>query len=234
MVVFSVVLLQPKYEGNIGFVARAMKNFGLRHLYLIDGEAPMGSEAYARASHASEILDNAKPLDFDDLFEKFDLVVGTTGISKKSPTSPRAALSPTEFSKRIKRMKGKGALVFGREDIGMKNEELERCDLVVSIPTSEEYPILNISHAASIIFYELFKDKVKEDNFMTEEAIGEEKEAMISRFSELLDALGYPKFKKKVIVRMFRRLMGRAPITGREAHTLAGVFRESKREIERQ
>ncbi len=232
MAEFSVVLVEPKYEGNIGFIARAMKNFGIEKLYLVNPPVKLEDEAYSRASHAGDVLDNASFIDFDSLQQTFDFIVGTTGISKTDRSSLRKLLTPTELADKMQDVDGDVALLFGREDIGLKNEEQEICDLVVNIPASDEYPILNISHAATIIFYELFKDGNNE-GVAASEALGEEKEAMLANFSTLLNALEYPNFKKKIIKRMFRRLVGRAVITGREAHRLAGVFRRSVREIKR-
>jgi len=232
MAKFSVVLVEPKYEGNIGFISRAMKNFGIKKLYLVDPQVKLEDEAYSRASHASDVLDRAHRLSFNDLPGEFDFIVGTTGISKTDRSSLRKLLTPTELADKVQDVEGSVALLFGREDIGLKNEEQEICDLIVNIPASDEYPILNISHAATIIFYELFKDKNNVRNAVPE-ALGKEKEAMLANFSTLLDSLEYPNFKKKIIKRMFRRLVGRATITGREAHRLAGVFRKSARETKR-
>ena len=205
---FSVVLVEPKYEGNIGFISRAMKNFGIKKLYMINPRVKLGDEAYSRAAHAGEVLDNASLIDLKNLQQMFDFVVGTTGISKNDTSSLRKLLTPSELSEKMSNLKGDVALLFGREDIGLKNEELEICDLVVKIPASDDYPILNISHAACIVFYELFKDDDKEGD-VTVEALGVEKEAMLANFSDLLDSLEYPNFKKKIIKRMFRRLVGR-------------------------
>lgn len=232
MAKFSVVLVEPKYEGNIGFISRAMKNFGIEKLYLVGPRVKLGDEAYSRASHAGDVLDNAQRLSFNDLPGEFDFIVGTTGISKTDRSSLRKLLTPTELADKMQDVDGSVALLFGREDIGLKNEEQEICDLVVNIPASDEYPILNISHAATIIFYEIFKDG-NNVGLAAPEALGVEKEAMLANFSTLLDSLGYPNFKKKIIKRMFRRLVGRAVITGREAHRLAGVFRRSAMEIKR-
>ncbi len=226
MAEFSVVLVEPKYEGNIGFIARAMKNFGIKRLYLVDPRVDLSDEAYSRAAHAGDILDNARRIKFKDIPTEFDFIVGTTGISKIDRSSLRNLLSPEELSNSIRDVNGRITLIFGPEDTGLTNEEQEICDIVVNIPAREEYPILNISHAACIIFYELFKER-NEENSATPEALGEEKEAMMTHFSNMLDSMDYPNFKKKIIKRMFRRLMGRAAITGREAHRLAGVFRES-------
>ena len=88
--------------------------------------------------------------------------------------------------------------LFGREGDGLTNQELELCDLVVSIPTHESYPILNITHAAAIIFYELFKTQKKYPVENLDEASLEEKKGLIDYADEVLDKLDYPPHKKKV------------------------------------
>jgi len=130
----------------------------------------------------------------------------------------------------MKDVKGEIAIVFGREDIGMLNEELGLCDLVITIAASREYPVLNISHAAGIVFYELFRENEKKSERrerLKRVAKREEKEALLERLSLLLETIKYPKFKKEVALRIFKRVIARSGISGREAHTLAGIFKEA-------
>lgn len=231
MVRISIVLVEPKHEGNIGFIARTMCNFELDDLVLVDPLTELGEEARSCAKHGKEVLERARRMEFESLWEEFDFVIGTTSTRKLDPRSPRVAISPEELVSRLKEVDGKLAILFGREDEGLSNEQLERCDVVVSIPASESYPVLNISHAAAILFYELFeRAEVKLPKKM-ERASGKEKEVLIHNLSLLLDVLNYPKFKKDVALRMFRKVTGRAFITAKEARALTGVFKKARRRV---
>ncbi len=119
------------------------------------------------------------------------------------------------------------AVVLGREDTGLLQEELARCDLLIHIPADREYPTLNLSHAAAIIFYELFGDSVKKPT----PADGSDKERMFAYFDELLDAINYPEHRREGTSVMFRRMMGRAVPTKWEYNTILGVFKDSVKRI---
>ncbi len=122
----------------------------------------------------------------------------------------------------MEEMEGIVGIIFGRENYGLYNVELEKCDTVITIPTSEEYPVMNISHSASIIFYELFFSKGIDKH--TREASGFEKDKVLKHFTQLLDAVEYPEHRKKKTTVMFQRILGRAVLSKWEFHTLMGVF----------
>ena len=127
---------------------------------------------------------------------------------------------------------GNIGLVFGREGNGLSNQEISLCDVVVSIPTHESYPILNVTHAAAIIFYEIFKKENMYPSENMEEASKIEKESLISTMNEIIDKLDYPPHKSKNASTVFRRVLGRSFISGREAHTLKGALRRIKMRID--
>lgn len=218
-----VVLVNPKHDGNIGAVARVMGNFDLTDLWLVE-PCQITEEAYKRAKHAVYILESASIVNnLDDALKGCSLVVGTSGISTPSEKNfLRLALTPRDFSEKIKANEGRLALLFGREDYGLSQDELRRCDILVRIPTSQQYPILNISHAAAIIFYEIFLAGVLSS--LPTQASEVEKEKLYEFFSELLDAIGYPDFRRERTEVMFRRLIGRAVPTRWEFYTLMGVI----------
>ncbi|UCE37674.1 MAG: RNA methyltransferase [Thermoplasmata archaeon] len=220
---YRVILAEPKFEGNIGAVARTMKNFGLDELVLVN-PCEIGDECLKRAKHANEVVENAQIYEtLDDALKGLDYIVGTSGFSTKSDKKHlRKNLDPREFASKMEEMEGEVGIIFGRENYGLYNMELEKCDTVITIPTSEEYPVMNISHSASIIFYELFFGKGIERH--TREASGFEKDKVMEHFSQLLDAVDYPEHRKKKTTVMFQRIMGRAVLSKWEFHTLMGVF----------
>src|SRR6266542_431886 len=112
-----VVLVEPKNEGNVGAVARAMKNFGAEDLVLVR-PCRLGAEARKRAMHGVDILDAAKTVaDLESAVNRADLIVGTSGVNTLSEKRfTRIAMTPRDLARRIARTQGTVALLFGRED----------------------------------------------------------------------------------------------------------------------
>ena len=228
---FCVVLVEPKYDGNVGAVARAMKNFGLRELLLVK-PCQIGEEARRRAMHGLDVLESAKTFDdLDEAIKNADMVVGTTGIDTKSEKKfLRIPMTPKEFADRAKDVAGRVAVLFGREDFGLLNGELRKCDLLVTIPTDSEYPILNVAQAAVIVFYELFQKPGKRGG---RQASAMEKEKLHEALVNLLSITNYPSHKLERTKIMFRRMMGRAAPSKWEFHALMGVLTRATNRIRR-
>ncbi len=223
-----VILVEPKYAGNAGAVARVMKNFGFKNLILVNPAFSLNEDECRKfAMHAQEIIDNAELLDsFDEALEKVDYMVGTTSIeSRDDKHHLRKVFLARDFAKEIYKMEGRVGIAFGREDYGLLNEEIKKCDLLVKIPTSDEYPSLNLSHAVCILLYELFVSKYEPREVLL--ADGREKEKMYEFFDEFLDAINYPVYKKENTRILFRRVIGRAMLSKWEYHTLMGVFKKA-------
>lgn len=220
---FRVVLVEPLNDGNVGAIARSMRNFGLEDLYLVRPCA-IGEEATKRAMHGIDILRNAKTvLDESDALAGVDFVAATSGVSTSNEKNfTRIALTADEFSDKMRGSQGTVALLFGREDFGLDRELIKKCDFLVTIPANPEYSILNISHAAAILFYELFAAGV--EKWEPRKAGNVEKEKLYEYFSMLLDSIDYPPHKKEKTKVMFRRLIARSVPTTWEFHTLMGVI----------
>ena len=231
---YYVILAEPKFSGNVGAIARAMKNFGLSSLILVN-PCEVGEEAYQRAMHAKDVLENAQTHEnLDSALKGLDYVVGTTGFDTgKDKKHLRKNLTPEAFTSKMQDMEGTVGIMFGREDYGLYNEELEKCDAVVTIPTSRDYPILNISHAATIVFYELFNADIGGGTRAIKQASGFEKDKMLAQFTDFLDVIEYPEHKKKKTIVMFQRILGRAVLSKWEFHTLMGVFGGAVKVLER-
>ncbi|MFW6145029.1 MAG: RNA methyltransferase, partial [Candidatus Natronoplasma sp.] len=229
-----VVLVEPQTPGNIGAVARLMGNFSFSGMYLVE-PVSIDDEAEARAMHAKNLLEKAEIVeDRERLLQKFDLVVGTTGVhTEKEKKFLRKAETPEEFVNSVKDHDGEIALVFGREDTGLSNEELKNCDRLVRIPSSEDYPILNLSHAVGIVLYEVFKEMgasaVRNEDKMSEAS---ERERLIEVFSQVLETSGYPEHKREKTEIMFRKILGRAVLTKWEYHRMMGVFSQLLKMLE--
>jgi len=223
---YKVVLVEPKSPGNVGAVARAMKNFGLSRLALVN-PCELDETAKKRAKHANDVLKAAKTYkSLKAATRRSAFVVATSGIiSRNDKHFIRHPLTPREIAWRAARVKGEVALVFGREDYGLYNDELLLADILVNIPTSEKYPIMNISHACAVLFYELYLPQTTAVELIETSKL--EKERLNRFFADLLDAVEYPNHRKEKTKIMFRKLMGRAVPTKWEFYTLAGIVKDA-------
>ncbi|AEH07402.1 TrmJ/YjtD family RNA methyltransferase [Methanothermococcus okinawensis] len=227
-----VILVNPKYSGNVGAIARNMMNFGVNELRIVGSKDILNDEAYIRAVHAKEILNNAKFYDnLNDATQDIDFIVGTSGAVSGDRNLKRVPITPHELAEKYKIVDGTMGIVFGREDDGLSNKELELCDLFVSIPTSEKYPIMNLSHAVSIILYELYVSSLnKPYNVNMREASKLEKDVLLNIFNEFVDKNEYiPEYRKELCKTIFKRIISRAFISGKEANTLMCAFKEKNK-----
>ncbi|MEE9173354.1 MAG: TrmJ/YjtD family RNA methyltransferase [Thermoplasmata archaeon] len=234
MVVFSVVLVDPLVAGNVGAIARSMANFGLRDLVLVH-PCSLGEEAYKRARHGGDILRAARyPQNLEEALLGADLSVGTTGIrSEKEETFHRQTVTPWEVAEKLYHYEGTVALILGRENYGLLNEELNLLDIVVNVPCDPRYPVMNVSHAATILFHELHKVSSPSKAPGRRLATGFEKEKLMEAFHELLRTTRYSRHKRRRSEVMFRRLIGRALPTKWEFHALMGVLRGASKTVRR-
>ena len=145
-----IVFVECETPGNIGFLARTMANFGLKNLVLINPPT-LTNEAYYQATHGKYIVENAKIYPSLDSFyqsQRIDFKVASTGMAGGSYNLSRIPIKPEELGKSMN-VSNKIAILFGREGNGLTNEEIENCDICVSIPTDPTYPIMNISHGTA-------------------------------------------------------------------------------------
>lgn len=231
----AVVVVDAETPGNVGTIARAMKNFGFEDLLLVDPpELDPDGEAYGYAGQAREdILPEATETTFDAVVSAYH-TVGFTAIPNEDGSSHVRFpyLTPAELADRLATESGPTALVFGRERTGLYNEELAALDRVCSIPADPDYPVLNLGQAATIALYEL-RNVALEDPHLPERepswATAEEVERFHDHVAEFLETIDYPAEKRSKTERLVRRLIGRTSPTGRELTTLRGVMRRAAR-----
>lgn len=225
---FFVILVEPKYAGNVGAVARIMKNLGFSNLVIVNPAFNIQNDECRKfAMHAQDIIDNAIILkNFKEALSKVDYMAGTSAIeSKNDKHHLRKSFTPKKFAEEIYKMEGKIGIAFGREDYGLLNEEIKDCDLLIKIPASDAYPTLNLSHAVCIVLYELFVNRYKPKEVLL--ADGKEKEKLYEFFDLLLQEINYPDFKMEKTSILFRRIIGRAMLSKWEYHTLMGVLKKA-------
>ncbi|MDS0277025.1 RNA methyltransferase [Halomicroarcula sp. S1AR25-4] len=235
----AVAVVDAETPGNVGTIARSMKNFGLSELLLVDPpELDPDGEAYGFAGQArKDILPEAREVTFDYLVENYHTVACTATTNEDASNHVRyPAKTPSELADSLAGVDSDTCLVFGRERVGLTNDELARLDELCSIPAAADYPVLNLGQAATIVLYELRSVTVERDQHPEElHARADERalEGLHGEFETFLDAIGHPAEKQAKTQRMFRRLLGRAHPTGRETRTLRGLFRRARQRIDR-
>jgi len=236
----DVVLVRPKEDGNVGAVARLARNFGADRLVLVAARAKVGTVARRRAMAGLPLLQAATRVrTFDQGIREADFVIGTTDLSTgRSNAYLRRSVSPERLGEMVRTLEGRVAIVFGPEDNGLSREELLRCDLIVHIPARREFPTLNLSHAAAIVLYAVHRARGPSDPETTPapeviELNGPEKELFLERLGELLTRTGYPAHKRRGLILLFRRVLGRATPSEAELRMMLGLFKSYGRALDR-
>ncbi len=246
---FSIILIQPEHASNVGAVARAMANFGVNKLFVVQPICDVrGNDAIQYAKHAREILKKAVVVHSLADVKAHTLVattsqVGTDYHVARNPISPRQ-LASILLATNLSGNKHVG-IVFGREGEGLHNDEIAQCDLVVTIPSSKEYGTLNLSHAVAVVLYELFQARVGQESERSHNksvkdkefqktttshivyAAKSERDRILFMLDDALDNMGFANELKKNTQRIiWKHLLAKACLTKREAQGLMGFLRK--------
>jgi len=227
----SIVLYKPKYAGNIGSVARAAKNMGIRTIVVV-GTADYDREAMEqRSTHlAADVLDQIQYFEsIEETLGGFNYIVGTTarlGKARGPFVSPRAAAQNIADLSH----KNKIALLFGPEDKGLANDQLRLCHSVVTIPTSREFTSLNLSQAVMILCYEIFIASSAAGTPVEATpklALSSETEGMYQQIKDLLAKIDFlnPENPEYWMLDL-RRFFSRSGLLSREVKIIRGICRQ--------
>jgi len=233
----AVILVEPSHPGNIGAAARAMKNMGLSDLRLVRPARFPDAEATARASGADDILHRAGVYaGLDEALAGVQWVVGTTARDRAISYPVQ---TPAEAASGLVARAEDGrpsAILFGRERSGLSNEELDRCDRLVRIPTAA-YSSLNLAQAVQILAYEVFMaaDAARRaalDGAEAAVAGGEVMEGLFQHFERVIRDVSFldPQNPKRTFRRM-RRILQRAQLGEAEVAFLRGFLAACEKRI---
>lgn len=228
----SIILIEPKTSGNIGAIARVAKNFGYSEIVLIEPKCSIDEDAKKRAMHASDVLENAK-IKTKKYLGTYDLLIGTTAQVGSNYNVSRAPLTPKDVARRIHSSKyvnkKKIGIVFGREDDGLHNDEIEMCQMIMKIPTSSKYPTMNLSHSVAIVLYEIFlaqanirKEKPLDIVYPTKK----EYDILFKRLCKDIKMLGIRDEKAETQKKVWKRIFAKAILTKRELVTIHGFLKK--------
>ncbi len=237
-----IVLVNTTHPGNIGGVARAMKNMGLVELYLVAPRKFPDEQAQWRAASAVDVLDSAVVVnDLEAAVADCQYIVGTSARDRRIPWP---TLDPRRCAEKIAERNNSGAkvaVVFGREDRGLTNAELQQCQLHLNIPSHEDYTSLNLAMAVQIVTYELRMLAVAEAlpdfaeaGWDTPFATAENMERYYEHLEETLVQLGFlnPAAPRQLMTRL-RRLYSRITPDEMELNILRGVLSETQKTVKK-
>jgi tRNA (cytidine32/uridine32-2'-O)-methyltransferase len=245
----QIVLVNTSHPGNIGGVARAMKNMCLDQLVLVDPVQFPHAQATARASGADDVLNKARVYPtLDEGLADCDLVFGASARLRRL-SWPQ--VEPREFVKQVYAQPPgtRIAIVFGREHSGLTNDELERCHYLLNIPSNPDYSSLNIAAAVQVIAYEVHMHwhalqagledaSSKEDDISLDGepfASAQDMERFYEHFYEMLTQIGFLQTEHpRKMMRRLRRLFNRARLDRVELNILRGILTTIQKRLNQQ
>ena len=214
----KIILIETSNSGNIGSTLRAMKTMGFGNLCLVNPKKFPSEEVTALAANASDLIDTVEVVNsLDEALDGCNLVVGTSSRDRKVPWPNESIISASPKIIAEADKDNTVAILFGREDRGLTNDELQRCNLHVRIPANEDYPVLNVAMSVQVICYQLLIDKTlcsevkKNTHWDVPLAESNHVERLIKHFVEVAAELevfnkGNPRQIGARIKRMFTRI----------------------------
>jgi len=223
------VLVEPRSGGNVGAAARALKNLGFHRLEVVNPRCdPKGSEAMRMAVDAADLLSEL-PVHrgLDQALGRATTVIGTSRRTGKHRRPHRRLDEAAEDLARLAAA-GETAVLFGREDHGLSDVELDRCTHLVHLPAAEVYPSFNLAQSVLLVAYELRRARLRpsgpDRDPPTAPAGHDEREAMYRHLQRSLTTIGFLKPQSsEVIMRQIRRALGRAELSPSEVRILRGI-----------
>ena len=226
------ILVEPSHPGNIGAAARAIGTMGFRNLTLINPEKHPHPESRARSSGALDILLNAKVFNtLDEAIADSSLVIGTTARQRRISVPIDSIHESAENIFKIS-LEKKVSIVFGAETSGLSNNDIDRCNQLVYIPTGEMYTSLNLSMAVQVIAYQinLACFTSEESGPIRDLAAGKEMDLFYEHLEDVLLETGFlnPRNPKQ-LMRRLRALFNRAQLDDNEVNIMRGILTSYKK-----
>ena len=157
----KIILVETTNSGNIGSALRAMKTMNFSQLCLVSPKDFPSDAVETMAANAKDLINNIEVVDsLDEALKNINFVVGTSSRMRKVPWPNETLQNASPNIIKEANKKSKIAILFGREDRGLTNEELQRCNLHLHIPANIDYPVLNLSMAVQVVCYQLYVDEI--------------------------------------------------------------------------
>lgn len=239
----KIVLFETSHSGNIGAIARAMKNMGLSQLVLVNPKEFPSQVASARASGAADVLDNAIVLDtLEEALKDCSLVVGASARLRRV-SWPQLDVRETaqKIMKTTSDETAEVAILFGREDSGLSNAEMDHCHYLANIPTNPVYSSLNIAAAVQVFAYECLmatdivtEEKEVQTGYKEPLASVKQLEGFYDHLFQMLQDIEFlDPAKNALFMRRMRRMFNRTELDVKEVDILRGILTASQRQARR-
>lgn len=230
-----IVLVRPQHAGNIGSVARAMKNMGLSHLILVHPPDEWFESAKIMAANSVDILKRAHVV--DSLSQGTGESIHVVGTTRRGGEGRSPARLSQATAKRIlkKAEKGVVSVLFGNERVGLSDDELSNCHENIVVSTSPNQPSLNLSHSVLLVAYELFRNsssskfsviQKNKDKYLARE---KDLDEMCRLIEPALVKLGYSNAKKRLhlglLIKTIKRTAKRSEFEIRDVRMIEGIAR---------
>jgi tRNA/rRNA methyltransferase len=229
---WRIVLVRPRNPLNIGAAARALANFGLMDMAVVDAFEPTWDEARHAAIGGNVVISAARAVPaLSDILSDVTLVLGTTTGSRRNLGRELLPLPELAAWLRLRKARGKAALLFGSEKTGLSNEDMSHCHALVRIPTTPECPSMNLGQAVAVCAYELSRSDVvsvqpaRVTAHPSDPANLQTLDHVLERAVHILDVSGYlqPKSRAAMLLKL-RRLLLDLNLTCNDARVLGGVL----------
>jgi tRNA (cytidine32/uridine32-2'-O)-methyltransferase len=226
----SIVMVDTTHPGNIGAAARAMHNMCISNLVLVNPQCPVGEIAYARASGANVILDKLRKTEsLQEAIQDCSLVIAS---SARVRSLPWPELTPDLMAQKIADLndQSRAALVFGREQSGLTNEELQLCHYMVNIPTNPDFSSLNVASAIQVLCYEIFiksghQAKARQSNVQESAATSQDLEGYFQHLQQVMTTTKFLDTENPgLLMQRLRRLYHRFELSKIEVNILRGIL----------
>lgn len=230
-----IVLIETSHSGNIGSAARAMKTMGLSQLCLVSPKS-VDEQSIALAAGADDIVKNARIVStFDEAVADCSLVIGTSARLRHLQST---LIEPRECAEKVAQHQGNIAIVFGRERVGLHNDELLKCHYHLTIPANPDYSSLNLAMAVQLVSYELrmahLAKNTDEQNVPKEMehhgATAQEMEYFFKHTEQLYQSLGF--IQNQGVMQKLRRLYNRANVEKNELNILRGMLSAVEKRVD--
>ena len=223
------ILVRPQMGENIGSAARAIKNFNIKYLRIVNPRCNWPSQkALATSVGAKDILKSAK------IYNSIEKAIGDLDIIFASTSRIRKVnkkiISILDFKKKVEK-KRKIGILFGPEASGLSNDEISYANYLVKIPTNKNFSSLNLSHSVIIFCFELFqyfsnKKAIYKSGYKSSVAKKSEVNKFLSFIINKLDKKGFlqPDHKRKSMIRNINNIFHRLNLSEQEIRILLGIF----------
>ena len=225
----EIILVDTQDGANIGSVCRAMKTMGLTHLTLVTERTYDENRVSTLALHAKDIYQERKEFrTLSDAIKDSAFTIGAT--RRRGKLRKMSAYSPSQLADKLASFpEGKISIVFGRESDGLRDDEVAMCSSIVTIPTSDRFPSLNLSQAVQIIAYTLFTKASKYRSGMTAVSHARIRDG-VSEMVQHLDSIGYFKLadERKWTEQLLKDITERAALSESEMQRFEKIFRKAE------